>query len=123
MSKKPDEYYWRGPGGDGWSRKESSDPPETGSRHGVGTEGELDKAHNSGEFSDDSIRQKICASLSSQADLAVDEIEVLVKDGEVTLRGTVENSPSKSIAGVLAKAVLGVAKVNNKIKVSERRAS
>ncbi len=48
-------------------------------------------------------------------------IEVTAENGEVTLRGTVENHPMKRMAEDAALSVWGVKDVHNKIKIKSQR--
>ena len=101
MAKKPDEYYWRGPGGDSWSLKERGESKR----------------------SDDRIQEEILACLRNEPDLEAAAIEIIVDDGEVTLRGNVETLNEKRLAENLAFTVWGVTEVNNQVGVTERKAS
>jgi len=68
----------------------------------------------SDDFLVDTIRQKLAADPIVKGGA----IEVVVKDGAVTLRGTVEEDKQKSKAEKIAKKVNGVKSVVDEIKLS-----
>jgi osmotically-inducible protein OsmY len=68
----------------------------------------------SDDFLIDTIRQKLAAD----AIVKGGAIEVVVKDGAVTLRGTVEEDKQKSKAEKIAKKVNGVKSVVNELKIA-----
>ena len=65
-------------------------------------------------FSLDTIRQKLAADQIVKGGA----IEVIVKDGAVTLKGTVEEDKQKNKAEKIAKKVSGVKSVANEIKIA-----
>ena len=68
--------------------------------------------------SDERIREDLNERLSDHPDIDASEIEVTVSNGEVTLRGTVDNRHEKRLAEDLAENVRGVKDVHNEVKVS-----
>ena len=66
------------------------------------------------DFIIDTIRQKLAADLIVKGGA----IEVVAKDGVVTLSGTVEEDKQKNKAAQIAKKVNGVKSVVNEIKLS-----
>jgi hyperosmotically inducible protein len=66
------------------------------------------------DFLVDTIRQKLAADQVVKGGA----IEVIVKDGAVTLKGTVEEDRQKSKAEKIAKKVNGVKSVDNELKIS-----
>jgi hyperosmotically inducible protein len=68
----------------------------------------------SDDFLIDTIRQKLAADQVVKGGA----IEVVVKDGAVTLRGTVEEDKQKNKAEKIAKKVSGVKSVVNEIKIA-----
>jgi osmotically-inducible protein OsmY len=66
------------------------------------------------DFLVDTIRQKLAADPIVKGGA----IEVIAKDGTITLRGTVEEDKQKSKAEKIAKKVSGVKGVVNEIKLS-----
>jgi hyperosmotically inducible protein len=68
----------------------------------------------SDDFLIDTIRQKLAADQIVKGGA----IEVIVKDGAVTLRGTVEEDKQKSKAEKIAKKVSGVKSVVNELKIA-----
>jgi len=68
----------------------------------------------SDDFLSDTIRQKLAADQVVKGGA----IEVVVKDGAVTLKGTVEEDKQKNKAEKIAKKVSGVKSVANEIKIA-----
>jgi osmotically-inducible protein OsmY len=68
----------------------------------------------SDDFLSDTIRQKLAADQVVKGGA----IEVVVKDGAVTLKGTVEEDKQKNKAEKIAKKVNGVKSVANEIKIA-----
>jgi hyperosmotically inducible periplasmic protein len=71
------------------------------------------------KIDDSALQSQIAANLKKSAALAPRSIDVDVKEGVVTLTGTVRTTSEKTSAGRLAKAP-GVARVDNKIKVDPK---
>lgn len=67
--------------------------------------------------SDDTIYDKVRIALASDIDVKGGNLKVDVKDGVVTLAGTVESQGQKDKADHIAKKVKGVKKVVNNIEV------
>jgi hyperosmotically inducible periplasmic protein len=68
-------------------------------------------------ISDDTIYDKVRISLASDIDVKGGNLKVDVKDGVVTLGGSVENLGVKDKAAHIAKKVKGVKKVINNLEV------
>jgi osmotically-inducible protein OsmY len=66
------------------------------------------------DFLVDTIRQKLAADEVVKGGA----IEVIVKDGAVTLRGTVDEDSQKNKAEKIAKKVSGVKSVVNELKIA-----
>ena len=66
------------------------------------------------DYLSDTIRTKLAADQVVKGGA----IEVIVKDGVVTLRGTVEDDKQKSKAEKIAKKVNGVKSVSNEIQLA-----
>jgi osmotically-inducible protein OsmY len=73
--------------------------------------------------SDDRIREDVNDRLTQDHELDDTEIEVKVKDGEVTLSGTVEDRNDKRRAEDCAEQVSGVKHVQNNIRVKPQSQS
>jgi osmotically-inducible protein OsmY len=69
--------------------------------------------------SDDAIYDKVRIGLASDVDVKGGGLKVDVKDGVVTLAGSVENQLAKDKAGHIAKKVKGVKKVVNNLEVKK----
>lgn len=72
--------------------------------------------------SDERIREDVCDQMMYSYDLDPSNIEVTVKDGEVTLRGDVASRAEKRLAERLAEAVLGVKDVIAEVRVRTKDA-
>lgn len=70
--------------------------------------------------SDDRIEEDINERLTHHGMLDATDIEVAVQNGEVTLRGSVDNRQAKRLAEDIVDAVFGVKELNNQIKVKQR---
>jgi len=73
--------------------------------------------------SDERIQEDVSDRFMGDNELDASEIEVAVKEGEVTLSGTVETRADKRRAEDLAEAVPGVTYVQNNLRVVEKRAT
>jgi osmotically-inducible protein OsmY len=104
MSRKRDEFYWRGPSGDGWSRRENVARP-------------VDTSPDAGncQSTDDRIQESIYERFARDLDIDAATIKVRVLNGEVTLAGTVESGQNMLLAEEIASSVSGVRQVNNQI--------
>jgi len=100
-----------GPGGARFSGSASSGFGSFGGRHtGKGPKGYT--------RSDERIKEQLSERLEEHADIDASEITVDVKDGEVTLEGTVEDRGMKRLAEDLAEDSPGVKQVHNRIRVA-----
>jgi hypothetical protein len=66
---------------------------------------------------DEAIREDVCEALAYHDGLDASDIEVEVKDSEVTLKGTVRDRLSKRAAEHLAENVRGVRDVHNRLTI------
>lgn len=73
-------------------------------------------------ISDDAIYDNLRRKLANDPDVKGGALDVQVKDGIVTLRGTVEYDKQKSKAEKLARKVNGVKRVNNELTVARKGA-
>ncbi|KYG63635.1 hypothetical protein AZI86_12450 [Bdellovibrio bacteriovorus] len=67
--------------------------------------------------SDERIREEVCEMLTRHSGIDADEIDVEVKDGEVTLTGSVSERRMKHLAEDCAEQCFGVKDVTNNIRV------
>lgn len=67
--------------------------------------------------SDERIREDVCEALTYDAHVDASDIEVSVKDGEVTLIGTVSGRGEKRLAEDVAEGVRGVSDVHNQLRI------
>jgi hyperosmotically inducible protein len=70
-------------------------------------------------LSDDAIFDQIHLRLAGDPDVGARNIEIVVKDGAVTLTGKVRDEHQKDKAGKLAKKVKGVRSVENNLQVTQ----
>ena len=67
--------------------------------------------------SDQRIQEEVCDRLTSDPYVVASEIQVSVKDGEVTLEGTVFERHMKRLAEDCVETVSGVSQVHNRLRV------
>ena len=67
---------------------------------------------------DDELYDQVRRRLASDPNVKGGELEVVVKEGVVTIRGTVHTEKQKSQAEKVTKKVKGVKQVVNELKVS-----
>ena len=70
--------------------------------------------------SDERIREDVCDRLMAMPYIDASQVEIHVKDGEVTLEGMVFRRDEKRYIEDIAEEVLGVKDVNNRIRVSRQ---
>jgi osmotically-inducible protein OsmY len=97
-----------------------------------GSWGGLGRRSESGQFagrgpknyrrSDQRIQEEVCDRLTSDPQVDASEIQVSVKDGEITLEGTVGERRMKRLAEDCAESVAGVNQVHNRLRVEEEGA-
>jgi len=73
--------------------------------------------------SDDRICEEVCEWLTQAGDIDASEIDVEVRNGEVYLRGTVDERQQKRMAEDFAESVSGVKDVRNELRVQGGLAS
>jgi hypothetical protein len=100
-----EEHSWRRPGS--WYGADAASP---GAFRGVGPKGYA--------RSDDRVREHVCDALMDDPQLNAADIEVEVKDGEVTLSGSVESRQAKRHAEDLAEQATGVKDVHNRLRIA-----
>ncbi|WP_425067179.1 BON domain-containing protein [Reyranella sp.] len=123
--------YGPGHGGNGQPGRGSagrygSEHAGMGGGYGIGASGQEDhrgKGPKGYRRSDDRIREDVCDSLTDDPMLDAGEIDVQVRDGEVTLSGTVSDRLAKRHAEDMIERVTGVRDVQNNIRVKERDAA
>lgn len=67
--------------------------------------------------SDDRLKEQICEALSDHHEIDASDIEVSVKDGEVTLTGTVDQRQTKRMAEDVAESINGITEVHNQLRL------
>jgi outer membrane protein TolC len=70
--------------------------------------------------SDERVKERISECLEEHPRIDASEIEIQVKDGEVTLTGTVNDRDQKRLAEDAIENLPGVREVNNQIRVSRQ---
>ena len=68
--------------------------------------------------SDERLREDVAARLCADPDIDASEILLDVKDGEVTLEGSVPDRQTKRDAADCVENVMGVCQVNNRLRIS-----
>jgi hypothetical protein len=71
--------------------------------------------------SDERILEDVCERLTKHRDVDASDIEVDVRNGVVTMTGTVEGRSQKFIAEQIAESVSGVTDIHNRIRVARHR--
>jgi hypothetical protein len=105
-----------GRSGESWGAQ----PGETSWRRGAG-QGHAGRGPKGYQRSDDRIKEDVNDRLTENDRLDASEMEVAVKSGEVTLKGTVPNRQSKRLAEDIAESVAGVHDVMNQLRVVDDR--
>jgi len=108
-------------------RNESSDPWRPPSQAGASQRGQgypgmggyYGKGPKGYVRSDDRIREDVCDRLSDDDIVDASEISVQVKDGEVTLEGSVTDRHMKHRAEDIIEEVSGVRDVNNRLRTKK----
>ena len=108
---------WRRWGGDHGSRDERSFGERVRDFFGMGGRRQHGRAPKGYVRSDERIREDVCDRLMSMPYIDVTQVEIHVKDGEVTLEGNVSSRDEKRYVEDIAEEVLGVKDVNNRIRV------
>jgi osmotically-inducible protein OsmY len=70
--------------------------------------------------SDERVKEDICERLMAHPDIDASDIEVEVKSGEVTLKGTVDQRPVKRMTEECVESISGVKEVHNQLRVKDR---
>ena len=86
-------------------------------RSAVGSDDPLKQAEWWGHTLHERIRDEVCDLLMDDPEVNAADVEVEVKDGEVTLTGTLENRRAKRRAEDLAEHAVGVKDVHNRIRI------
>lgn len=68
-------------------------------------------------MTDEALRRELIEALALDPGIDRDQIEVVVQDQEVSLRGTVDSWPEKYLAGQTAKRVAGVKALDDDLRV------
>lgn len=68
--------------------------------------------------SDERIFEDVCERLTADGNIDASDIEVIVKEGEVTLRGSVSDRQSKHYAEDILEGVPGVHDIQNELRVT-----
>jgi len=103
---------YEGLGGRGWREGLSETMQGRGQYAGRGP--------RSYKRSDNRIEEDINDRLTQHPMIDASDIEVSVQNGEITLRGHVDNRDAKRLAEDIAESVFGAKEVNNQIRVKQR---
>ncbi len=94
--------------------------PDRGWNIGSGSDRESYRGRGPKNYqrSDERIREDVCERLTMDHDVDASDIEVTVREGIVTLDGTVRQRHAKRIAEDICESVRGVRDVQNNIRVT-----
>jgi osmotically-inducible protein OsmY len=109
---------WSGAGGYGGSSQQGGSPWRSGSEQGFRGKGPKGFTR-----SDERLKEVICESLTDDNDVDASEISVDVKDGKVTLTGTVSERRQKYLIEESVEETGGVKEVDNQLRVRKEEQS
>lgn len=122
MSSGHSSGMWTTGAGGGYSGSYGGGPGSYTGGLGQGTSGQQGRHAGRGpknwRRSDDRIREDINERLTDHPHIDASEIEIQVKDGEVTLTGHVEDRRTKRMVEDVAEGVSGVKEVHNNLRTS-----
>jgi hypothetical protein len=105
----------------------SGGPSEWGGSYAGNYAGERENFSGRGpkgyQRSDERLREQICERMTDDASLDASDVEIEVKNCEVTLKGTVRDRQQKRRAEDLAESCSGVKDVTNNIRVASSEQS
>jgi len=93
----------------------------SGSGYGYGTGQYRGRGPRGYQRSDDRIREDVCERLTDDPEIDASNMEVVVKNGEVTLSGTVNSREDKRRAEECVEDISGVKDVHNALRVSREQ--
>lgn len=88
--------------------------------HTYTKDGNLSSSSRTLVISDKKTNSEICKALDTKIDSYPDlddDVSFKVQDGVITLKGTVDNTSERDLAGMIAKDLVGVVRVDNLIDV------
>lgn len=107
--------------GQDWGSRMGSSSSTNGSRYGMNSTSSVGQHTGRGpkgfKRSDERIKEEVCEMLSRDGSIDADDIDVEVKEGEVTLTGTVPEKRMKRLAEDCIEHCFGVKDVTNNIRV------
>jgi len=121
------EYFGTGQRGFGttWGGAGSYSGGQGAYGGGLATYGEQGRFSGRGpkgyQRSDDRIREDVCERLTQHPEIDAVDIEIQVKNGEVTLMGTVDRRDEKRLAEDVAESVSGVKDVHNQLRAQQHQ--
>jgi hypothetical protein len=71
--------------------------------------------------SDETILEEVCERLSQHGQVDASEIEVEIQDGDVILKGSVNDRREKRLAEDIAESVFGIVDVQNHLRTQDRQ--
>jgi osmotically-inducible protein OsmY len=107
------QHRYGSQGYQGWGQPQHGAQP----RGGMPSPGHRGKGPSGYRRSDDRIRENVCEALMDDDHVDATHIDVSVKNGEVTLSGTVEDRQQKRIAEDCIENVAGVQDVVNQLRI------
>lgn len=113
----PQGYYQEGGYGRGFNEQGqfsvSGDWSESGPYRGMGPRNYV--------RSDERIHEEACERLTRHGQVDASDIELEVKDGEITLNGTVDSRREKRMAEDALETVSGMREIHNRLRVRQRQ--
>jgi hypothetical protein len=117
-SYDPSEYaYGPEPQTRGYSPSQRPYDYDPSHMHDYGHGGFTGKGPKGYKRTDDRIHEEICERLTHHPGIDASEIEIQVKDGEVTLNGHVHERQYKHMAEDVVDSVSGVKEIHNHLKI------
>lgn len=71
--------------------------------------------------SDETVKEDVCRKLWEHPEIDASEIHVEVKNGEITLTGTVDSRRTRDLVEDICDNLIGVTDVNNQVRVKRQR--
>jgi osmotically-inducible protein OsmY len=102
-------------GSEGWSGSFGRSTTGWGTDYGHGRYS--GKGPRNYQRSDERIREEVCDRLTQHGEVDASNVEIDVRNGEITLRGSVDSRAEKRIAEDVAEAISGVRQVHNQLRV------
>lgn len=114
--RERDREAWRHPSSWFGADRDERERPRLSQEEGQGHRGRGPKGYLR---SDDRIREDVCDRLTDDPHIDASDVEVAVKNGEVTLNGRIDSRAARHHAEELTESLSGVKHVQNNLRVGE----